>query len=173
MQREEEQIGRPADVDPDSSGAMAVGPDSSGAMAIGSASSGAMAIGPASATRRVLVVDDNDESRRDLVRHFMDAGWQVESARAFRAALGIAVWFSPDVIVSELQLPDVRGYRFAADYRRAVPHDVTIFAVTRIPPLIFDSARKAGFDDVFGKPIDFDMLERCIETALQTHAQAG
>jgi len=135
------------------------------------ATSGALSAEPFPATRRVLIVDDNDETRRELVHHFTESGWQVESARTFRAALAIAGWLLPDVIVSELQLPDVRGYRFAADYRRAVPHDVTIFAVTRIPQLIFDSARKAGFDDVFGKPIAFDELQRYIETALQTHVR--
>jgi two-component system response regulator AtoC len=132
------------------------------------ASSGAMVLD--ATTKRLLIVDDNDETRRALVRHFTACGWQVESARTFHDALTIAAGLLPDVIISELQLPDVRGYRFADDYRRAVPHALTIFAVTRIPPLIFDSARKAGFDDVFGKPIDFDVLQRCIETALQLRA---
>lgn len=115
---------------------------------------------------RMLIVEDNDEHRRELAAHFTDRGWSVEATRTLRAALAIARRHLPAVILTELLLPDVRGYRFAQEYRDAVGSPVMIVAVTRVPALIFESARKAGFDQVLGKPIDLEALERCVEPVM-------
>jgi two-component system KDP operon response regulator KdpE len=130
-------------------------------------SSGSMPLEAISAARRVLIVEDNDECRRALVHYFTERGWQVESARSLRGGLLIAARLAPHAIVSELSLPDVRGYRFAADFRRAVAQDIVLVAVTRVSPMIFDSARKAGFDDVLAKPTDLDALHRMLEAAIE------
>ena len=89
---------------------------------------------------RMLIVEDNDQHRRELVAHFTDRGWSVEATRTFRAALAIARRHLPVVIVTELLLPDVRGYRFAQEYRDAVGKSVVVVAVTRIPSTIFENA---------------------------------
>lgn len=114
---------------------------------------------------RMLIVEDNDEHRRELVAHFADRGWSVEATRTLRAALAIARRHLPAVILTELLLPDVRGYRFAQEYRDAISNPVMIVAVTRVPAMIFETARKAGFDQVLAKPVDLDALERCVEPA--------
>ena len=115
---------------------------------------------------RMLIVEDNDEHRRELVAHFTDRGWSVEATRTLRGALAIARRHLPAVILTELLLPDVRGYRFAQEYRDAVGKPVMIVAVTRIPMMIFESARRAGFDEVLGKPVDLEALERFVEPAM-------
>jgi CheY-like chemotaxis protein len=118
------------------------------------------------AAARVLIVEDNDELRRGLVKYFSDRGCAVEAVRTRVAAIEVATKHQPHVIISELLLPDARGYRFAEDYRRTVPHDVVIVAVTWMSEIIFDSARRAGFDEVFGKPMDPDTLYARVERAL-------
>jgi DNA-binding response OmpR family regulator len=134
-----------------------------------SSSSGSIALDSIAALPRLLIVEDNDELRRELVTFFVERGWRVEFARTLSAALRIASQLLPQVIVTELILPDVRGY-FAAQYRAAVPSGVVVIALTRISPSIFDSARKAGFDEVLAKPISADALHHHIETALATRS---
>lgn len=114
---------------------------------------------------RILIVEDNDDLRRQLAAYFTSRGWSVEATRTLHAALAVASRQRPAVIVTELLLPDVRGYRFADDYRRSVGEPVAIIALTRMPAMIFDSARKAGFDRVFAKPADLDALYRCAESS--------
>lgn len=114
---------------------------------------------------RMLIVEDNDQHRRELVAHFTERGWSVEATRTFRAALAIARRHLPVMIVSELLLPDVRGYRFAQEYREAVGKPVVVVALTRIPSMIFESACSAGFDEVLGKPVDLEELDRLAEAA--------
>jgi two-component system KDP operon response regulator KdpE len=122
---------------------------------------------------RVLVVEDNDQLRRDLVTYLSDRGCAVEAVRTVGSALEVASKHLPHVIVTELLLPDVRTYRFAEDYRRVVPHPLVIVAVTWMPEMIFDNARRAGFDEVFGKPMDHDMLYARIERALAERTVLG
>lgn len=120
---------------------------------------------------RVLVVEDNDELRRDLVTYLTIRGCAVESVRTLRSAIKVATKHQPHVIVTELLLPDVRSYRFADEYRGAVPHPIVIVAVTWMPEMIFENARRAGFDEVFGKPMDHETLYARIERALADGAR--
>ena len=117
---------------------------------------------------RVLIVEDNDEHRRELERAFVARGYAVEAVRTLRAALDIAKLQRPHVVVTELLVPDARSYRFTDAYRQAVEQPLTIFAVTRLPALIFDNARRAGFDEVFAKPVDIETLIARVEHAIRS-----
>jgi CheY-like chemotaxis protein len=113
-----------------------------------------------SSLRRVLIVDDNDDHRRDLVVSFHALGWDVDVAQDVRTAIESALAFQPHVIVSELLLPDARGYFFARTLRSIIDHDIRLVGVTRLSEQVFEQARDAGFDVVFAKPIDLDKLKR-------------
>jgi CheY-like chemotaxis protein len=116
-----------------------------------------------SAERRVLIIDDNQDTRRDLVAHFPTQGWEVEVARDVKTAIESALELQPHVIVSELLLPDARGYFFARTLRSIIDHDIRLVGVTRLSHQVFEQARLAGFDVVFAKPIDVRQLERHLE----------
>jgi DNA-binding response OmpR family regulator len=124
-----------------------------------SSSSGSLPIDTGAEVPRLLIVEDNDDLRRALAAYFTEAGWHVKATRALGSALAIANQHLPHVIITELALPDARGYRFVDTYRRAVPsHNVKVIAVTRMPEMLFARAREIGFDDVLAKPVDFDQL---------------
>jgi DNA-binding response OmpR family regulator len=114
---------------------------------------------------RVLLVEDNDELRRELARTLTDNGYAVEAVRTLGAGLDVARLQSPHIIITELLVPDARSYRFADAYRAIAGASVVIFAVTRLPQLIFDNARRAGFDEVFSKPLNVAELLVRIEHA--------
>jgi two-component system KDP operon response regulator KdpE len=131
-----------------------------------SSSSGSLPLALLPEVTRVLIVEDNDELRRQLVQSFIERGYAVEAVRTLKAALEIAKRQRPHVVVTELLVPDARSYRFADAYRSAVARPLTILAVTRLPQLIFDSARRAGFDEVFAKPVDVETLIARVEHAV-------
>ncbi len=110
--------------------------------------------------RRVLVVDDNDDHRNWLAIQLTTRGWNVSMARTARAALDLATSLLPNVIVSELVLPDARGMHLPRAVRGVVEHHVKMIALTGVPleMHIHDSARQAGFDHVHPKPVDVDEL---------------
>jgi CheY-like chemotaxis protein len=113
--------------------------------------------------RRMLIVDDNADVRRDLLAQFRCFGWDVDVAQDVRTAVESSLSFQPHVILSELLLPDARGYFFARTLRSIIDHDIRLVGITHVSQQVFEQARVAGFDIVFAKPIDADQLHRMLE----------
>ncbi len=107
----------------------------------------------------MLIVEDNDDLRRATSAYFAEHGWHVRATRTLGSAITICDSHRPHVIISELMLPDVRGYRFVDTFRRAMSgQPVKVIAVTRMPELLFERAKQIGFDEVLAKPVDLDTL---------------
>jgi CheY-like chemotaxis protein len=120
---------------------------------------------PSPAARRMLVIDDDDGQRRATVAAFTAAGWTVADASDLKGAMDLAMNLQPALIVTELALPDTRGFQFARALRSAVEHDVHLVAVTRQPESLFEEALGAGFDAVLAKPASVDAVERVLGAA--------
>jgi PleD family two-component response regulator len=58
---------------------------------------------------RVLIVDDNDETRDVYAWCMRAAGWQAEAVADGAEALAVVHAFEPDVIVMDLALPIIDG----------------------------------------------------------------
>ena len=112
------------------------------------------------ATRRVLVIEDNDDAR-EMLRHLLEAaGNEVHEAADGRRGLEMALSLRPDVALIDLGLPGLDGYEIArqlraSDERRAI----LLVAVTGYgSPEDRERSLLAGFDVHLVKPVDPDML---------------
>ena len=115
----------------------------------------------------VLLIDDNDDQRSVLADALRARGWSVETARNGRLGLDVAAKVQPKIVLTELILPDLRGFQFVSLLRGAVEHRMAVIALTRVPALLHERARKAGFDLVHAKPVDIDALhERMLDIAV-------
>src|SRR5207248_11281765 len=72
--------------------------------------------------RRILVVDD-DESVREVFRMMLqEKGYQVATAKnGFDALLKLKDGVIPDVIISDLNMPEMSGFEFLSVVRRRFP----------------------------------------------------
>ncbi|QDU66500.1 diguanylate cyclase [Planctomycetes bacterium Pla133] len=68
---------------------------------------------------RVLAVDDDPLSLRGLVRHLKEAGHEVHTARNGREALAVTLKLRPQVIVTDLNMPDLNGLDLCMALRRS------------------------------------------------------
>lgn len=59
--------------------------------------------------RRVLFVEDNPDERQMYGARMRAAGWEVQEIGSGLRALDIAVAFQPDVIVTDLTMPELDG----------------------------------------------------------------
>ena len=121
------------------------------------------------ACKKILVVDDSDETRL-MLRHALGArGYRVVEAADGHEAVDVARRECPDIIVMDLNLPLMDGLaatqriRECKELCRAAP----ILAVTAFDAYeIEEAAREAGCDAFVRKPFGPGELERLIEDFL-------
>jgi CheY-like chemotaxis protein len=113
---------------------------------------------------RVLVVDDNAEVR-SAVRLFLQLeGHSVVTADSARAALAEIDRTDPDVVLLDIDLPDLDGYEVAKRVRASRPASrPRLVAMTgKVAPDERDRALRTGFDAHLPKPIDGPTLRRVV-----------
>ena len=70
---------------------------------------------------RILVVDDEEAIRDVFAQMFQEEGYEVATAKNGFDALLKLKQFSPDVIVSDLNMPKMSGFEFLSVVRRRFP----------------------------------------------------
>jgi DNA-binding response OmpR family regulator len=104
----------------------------------------------------ILVVEDSPHSL-ELMAYLLTAhGHRVLGAPTGRRAIDVATTEPVDLVLLDLQLPDLDGYDVLRELRgNAVPAHVKIVAVTAVA-MVGDRERTlaAGFDHYMAKPIN-------------------
>jgi signal transduction histidine kinase len=115
---------------------------------------------------RVLIVEDNDDSRVTLQRILQADGHLVSAARDARAGLEAAAAGSPNIAVVDIGLPGMDGYQFARAMRERLGSGVRLIALTGYGTAADrQRAAEAGFDAHLTKPVDIDRLLTLITEA--------
>jgi signal transduction histidine kinase len=96
----------------------------------------------------ILVLDDNCDLLTNIELILEMEGYQVLSARSGSEALGMLEETRPDLIISDIMMPEMDGYEFYQRVRQA-PELLTI-------PFIFLSAKREREDIRFGKKLGAD-----------------
>ena len=121
----------------------------------------------AAARRRILLVDDNRAWVDSLALILRDQGHTVYTAYGGRRAIEIAEDLKPEVVILDIEMPEVSGYEAARQLRRKLSkHRPTLIALTVWNDDMDKAlAREAGFDHHLSKPMAFDDLVRFLAAA--------
>lgn len=115
-------------------------------------------------SRRVLIVDDNEDAANSLAMILQLGGHQTVPVYSAVDALQRAATFKPEVVLLDIGLPGMNGYEVAQKMRELPGlRDIRLIAVTgygRADDRL--RARDAGFDDHLTKPVEFAILERVL-----------
>jgi CheY-like chemotaxis protein len=113
---------------------------------------------------RVLVVDDDADTRETLARLVRAWGHEAVSAEDGLAALRAAAASPPDVVLLDLRLPRVDGYEVARRlHQRATPKRPFVITLTGSGAAeARRRAAEAGADVHLLKPADPGVLERLL-----------
>ena len=114
------------------------------------------------ASVHVLVVDD-DASSRELVTTALEiCGATVMAVETAQEAVATLKAWRPDVLLSDLQMPDKDGYWLIAEVRALAPERGGMTPAACLTGLIEPEARaqvlRAGFQFHIAKPVDLDKL---------------
>ena len=118
----------------------------------------------ASPRRRVLVVDDHIDAAESLALLLRQMGHDVQVAHDGHAALEAARINRPQLVLLDLGMPGVDGYRVVERLRRdARLANVHFVAVTGSGETeARQRSREAGFDEHLVKPVDLETLRRLL-----------
>ena len=120
------------------------------------------------AGKHILIVDDYPDALDIWTISLRAMGYQVSTAADGAAAIAQAERLLPDLIVLDLELPNVSGFDVARRLR-ANPDTqfIPLIAATGYSHVKqLDRARDAGFDHIVIKPCDPDALVEEIERQL-------
>lgn len=116
---------------------------------------------------RVFVVDDMPDVRRVFAEFLAGAGLHVTEADGGRAALQAARRTKPDLVVTDIRMPDMDGIELCR-LMRADPatSDVPIVVVSGDAGSQAEAAWAAGCDAVLGKPCSRTLLVATVQQLL-------
>jgi CheY-like chemotaxis protein len=83
-------------------------------------------------SKHIIVVEDTTDLRMNIVEMFQMEGFSVSPARHGREALAILLKVKPDVIITDLLMPEMNGFDFIARVRENLQWQ-------QIPILVFSA----------------------------------
>jgi CheY-like chemotaxis protein len=112
--------------------------------------------------RRVLIVEDNDDTRQMLHETLAFSGHEVREARDGASGLALAAEARPDVALIDIGLPDLDGYEVARRLRAAPGgRRIGLIAITGYGQREDQRrAYEAGFDAHLTKPVAPERLKQ-------------
>jgi CheY-like chemotaxis protein len=115
--------------------------------------------------RRVLVVDDNEDTARSFFELLVVMGHQCEFRTEPKEVLDTARAFRPDLVLLDIGMPEVDGHQVARLLRSEFGAELRIVAITAYArDEDRQRTRKAGFDAHVTKPVDIPILESILST---------
>jgi two-component system, chemotaxis family, chemotaxis protein CheY len=111
------------------------------------------------ASPKILIVEDNDDTRELLHFYFRNHGFMVSTAVDGEEGIATATIEQPDIILTDLYMPRVSGIEMVLALR-AIPEtaQIPIMVLTAYQNQLTDEAREAGVIQVLFKPLNFDDL---------------
>jgi CheY-like chemotaxis protein len=116
------------------------------------------------AALRVLVVDDNRDAADSLALLLRLAGYEVQVAYTGSDALEAVRSFQPQVLLQDLQMPDMSGYDVARRLREQPAAKKVVLVAVSGHGSEGDRRRslEAGFDHHLVKPVDLYALQQVL-----------
>lgn len=124
---------------------------------------------------KILLIEDNDQNRYLLTFLLEKHGYEVAAAIDGPTGIELADRMRPDLILLDIQLPEMDGYAVARALRRnPALHRIPIVAVTSFAMMgDREKALAAGCDGYLEKPVNPDTFVTDIERHLTPPAEGS
>ena len=125
----------------------------------------------------ILLVEDNEINLEIMQSQLVSLGYRVDAAVDGRQALSKYQQADYDVILTDLEMPEMDGYALTTEIRRSEagsPKSTPILAITASDfDLSEERARSLGFDGYMLKPLDPDLLQKKLAAVVSAeHGEA-
>lgn len=120
--------------------------------------------------RKILVVDDEQDFLDLLSYNLKDSGFDILTANTGVAGLNMARRHLPDVILLDLQLPDIDGLSVCEILRKqpSTARIPVVLVTAMSGEIIRANGVVSGADHFLPKPLDRAAVCHCVEKVLRT-----
>jgi DNA-binding response OmpR family regulator len=115
---------------------------------------------------RVLIIEDDPESRRALAGLFTREDWKVLEATDGDVGIELALRNRPELIVRDLLMPKSNGFQVCRTIREQLQPTKIIVVSGRDYGVDKIDALQAGADEYLFKPVTWELLSRTINRLL-------
>ena len=117
---------------------------------------------------KVLIVEDNPDSRNYLAALLKIKGYSVETAADGVEGIEHAMIDHPDLIISDISMPHLDGVQMLKVLRK-IPEckDIPVVAVSAYGSGKLEDAASVGANSTLRKPLNCDLLLKTIDRLLE------
>lgn len=120
-------------------------------------------------TNKILVVEDNDFVRMQIVRYLSDAGHEITEASHGDQAIDVMKTQAIDMAIVDVRMEPVDGFGFIKSIR-GMDMDTPVILVTGDNnPDLLDQARTWGVGSVLIKPVQKERLLKAVERTIEIY----
>jgi len=120
-------------------------------------------------SKKVLIIEDNNDIRENVVEILELAGYQVFAANNGKAGVEMAQQNMPDIILCDIMMPELDGYGvlYLVNKNPAMAAIPFIFLTAKAERVDLRKGMEMGADDYLTKPFDDMDLLNAIESRLK------
>lgn len=115
----------------------------------------------------ILVVDDDKNLCQIVCTYLNDCGFQAKAVLGAKAAYDEMYHNLYDLIISDIMMPEVDGFEFAANVRRVNRHIPILFMSAKDDLPSKQKGFQLGIDDYMVKPVELAELEMRVRALLR------
>lgn len=117
---------------------------------------------------KILVIEDNSHMQNMLAERLTVAGFQVICADNGRIGLEMVQSYQPDLVLSDIKMPEMDGYEFLKALRQTVDMATlpVVLLTAEMVPISLSQSRQLGINDYLTKPVEVSLLIHVIKEQL-------
>ena len=119
-------------------------------------------------SKRILIVDDEENAREALSKILVHDGYDVSSAANGVEALNYLRSRDADLIITDINMPEMNGLAFLRELIRSRPESNVIMLTAYGEVESYLEAINLGAFEYINKPIRYDDLKKVINKILKT-----
>lgn len=120
-------------------------------------------------SKTILIIEDNDDIRENIVEILELAGFQIQQASNGKMGVDLAIQHKPALILCDIMMPELDGYGvlYILNKNPDTVHIPFIFLTARAERLDLRKGMEMGADDYLTKPFDDLELLNAIDIRLK------
>ena len=119
--------------------------------------------------KKILIIEDNIDLAENIVLMLKENGYNVKAAYNGKDGLNLIIDFDPMIILCDIMLPDISGYKLLTEMKKLEEKTTPIFIFLTAKTQRQDLRRGMvlGADDYITKPFTYDELISSINTQIK------